>query len=492
MFEVVSLRNIHTLEGVRFVLEMVKPITPFGYNFLRGILPFSNEELLSKELHLLSQFVLICNEQKKSVDEIFVLMQHFKDIHGSLSHGRTLSEVELFEIKVFLVIYEQLLEVWYRLESEYSLAEIKLVPLTEPLNIVDPTKERGMSFYISADFNSALTDIRARKNAIENAQGFCAAENMEWLSLAAKEEEEELYARKHITLSLKRYFSEMIEVIEKLARIDLLFQKALLAISFNCVRPEFSENGGLMVSEMTNPHIDSILTKDGRKFVPVCVELKGGVTVITGANMGGKSVVLQTLFLNIALFKLGFYVFCQKAQLPFVEEAFLISGDNSAAKSGLSEFGGQVMALNSVIKAVQEKSCFVAIDELAGGTNPREGAALVLAAAKFFNSMKSVTVITTHFDVAFDIDISRYQVVGLKNSSANLVVHTESPLHAIAKAMDYRLERVDNNAMPPKDALNICKMLGLDNTLLSMFENISAHYIAIPVFNDIGRGKPNA
>ena len=39
-------------------------------------------------------------------------------------------------------------------------------------------------------------------------------------------------------------------------------------------------------------------------------------------------------------------------------------------------------------------------------------------------------------------------------------------INIIQKYMDYRLQRVDNAAQIPKDALNIAKMLGIDNSII--------------------------
>ena len=41
-----------------------------------------------------------------------------------------------------------------------------------------------------------------------------------------------------------------------------------------------------------------------------------GVTVLTGANMGGKSVALRTIFLNLYLAQCGFYPYGEKVCFP--------------------------------------------------------------------------------------------------------------------------------------------------------------------------------
>lgn len=43
-----------------------------------------------------------------------------------------------------------------------------------------------------------------------------------------------------------------------------------------------------------------------KTYTPIGIELGEGVTIITGANMGGKSVALKTITENLLLFHMGF------------------------------------------------------------------------------------------------------------------------------------------------------------------------------------------
>ena len=67
---------------------------------------------------------------------------------------------------------------------------------------------------------------------------------------------------------------------------------------------------------MINPEIVDLLEKQNRKFVPVSITLDQGATVITGANMGGKSVSMKTVALNALLLQSGFLVCAKSAKMP--------------------------------------------------------------------------------------------------------------------------------------------------------------------------------
>ncbi|WP_443110748.1 hypothetical protein [Caloramator sp. mosi_1] len=53
------------------------------------------------------------------------------------------------------------------------------------------------------------------------------------------------------------------------------------------------------------------------------------------------------------------------------------------------------------------------LDEIARGTNPKEGRAILKAILSYFNTLNSVLVVTTHFD-GIDDAARHYEVVGLK------------------------------------------------------------------------------
>lgn len=59
---------------------------------------------------------------------------------------------------------------------------------------------------------------------------------------------------------------------------------------------------------MINIELREILEEQGKKYTGIDIELSQGATVITGANMGGKSVALNTITENILLFHMGFYL----------------------------------------------------------------------------------------------------------------------------------------------------------------------------------------
>ena len=217
--------------------------------------------------------------------------------------------------------------------------------------------------------------------------------------------------------------------------------------------------------EAFNPEIKEILEKDKKLFTPVSIDLNAGTTIITGANMGGKSVTLKTIVLNLLLGQMGFFVFAKEAQFPILSFIHFVSDDMQSVSKGLSTFGAEIIKLKEVIECVKREDGFIALDEFARGTNPKEGYFLVKSLAKYLTKINSVSLISTHYDGVVEDNMEHYQVMGLKNVDFNDLKYkiNENKTHSveiIQEHMDYKLEKVSKENKVPKDALNIALLLG--------------------------------
>ena len=261
--------------------------------------------------------------------------------------------------------------------------------------------------------------------------------------------------------------------------------QARLAAELGGVIPEIAENGGrIRYSGMFDPKLRALLREQGGDFTPVSLELDLGPTVITGANMGGKSVAVRAAALNAYLAVCGMPVFAQSLTLPHIPDMFLLAEDAEDARGGLSSFGGEMIRFDGILKEIAKKpGALVLIDEFARGTNPHEGAALVRAAVRYFNEKKTAfALITTHFDDVACLAPVHYQVMGLRRADEEELTRalsaagtagegktggTDPRRRLLAKYMDYGLFRADGASNPPRDALKICRALRISDEFMS-------------------------
>lgn len=150
----------------------------------------------------------------------------------------------------------------------------------------------------------------------------------------------------------------------------------------------------------------------------------------------------------------------------------ILIGDSQSVERGLSSFGSEMEELKEILDRGQDRSLFL-IDEIASGTNPVEGLALTKSLIDYLKVRPYISLITTHFDaVTEENDVTNMQVRGLADADFRKLdselhrANRRERINIISKYMDYRLYTVTENREIPKDALNIAKMLGLNEEII--------------------------
>lgn len=467
-------RQLLADSGYDWVMARTETASPLGHALLRTPVWYGPEagEALLEERSRVAGLLRLLEEGSRLPDTITHILYEFRDIRGSLRRpsGIPMDEVELFEIKHFLLRVEELWEACGELPA--PLRE-ELTPMREELDLLDPGGRRLPAFSMENTFSPELEEIRRKKAEVEQVLRTAKGENREPLlarrrELVIREDRAELEARKRLTTALLRKKERFNQASESVGRLDLALAKARLARRFGCCRPEVSEVR-VEAQEMIHPEVAAHLAERDGEFVPVSLTLERGTTVITGANMGGKSVTVRSLTLNLLLAQTGFYVFARAFSAPLFDSMALICADGQSPERGLSSFGAEVAALDGVLRREREKFFFVALDEFARGTNPREGAALARALAEYLDSRNCVAVMTTHYDGVSDAAGRHYRVAGLSGLESAEPEKGEHPLERLSRLMDYSLIEVRPGEPCPRDALRVCRLLNLDPELTALF-----------------------
>jgi DNA mismatch repair ATPase MutS len=217
---------------------------------------------------------------------------------------------------------------------------------------------------------------------------------------------------------------------------------------------------------MFNPEIKNNLEKENEEYQKIDFLCEEGVTLITGANMTGKTVILKTLALIQNMMQYGFYVPAEYASLPITDEIFMLSGDLQSIQSGLSSFAAEILFVNKIYKhSKTNKKSLILMDELARNTNPHEGKAIVKAMISLLKNKNSFSIITSHYEGvnSYEKNIKNYRVKGLKKDKTTEI--TGSYKH-IAKFIDYSLVEFKQGEKIPEEALTIAKILDIDEDII--------------------------
>jgi DNA mismatch repair ATPase MutS len=257
--------------------------------------------------------------------------------------------------------------------------------------------------------------------------------------------------------------------MDALGRLDLLLAKAALARELGGVKPKITDRA-LSFTDMVHPAIDHRLKTQGEAFTPLSIALSPGAAVLMGANMGGKSVCLKTLALNVYLTHCGLFPFARAAQVPFFDQLCLVRGEGEDGREGLSSFGGELMAADAAARAVQAGFCLVLFDEFARGTNPAEAVKLQQGALSYFGASGSVCLFVTHYAPVAARAARRYLVRGIRDldlsEGRRMIAAGADKLSVLRRFMDYGVEEITDAAVPQK-ALAVAELLEVEEGLLS-------------------------
>ena len=470
-------RELQENSGLRWVLEHLTPMSPFGQAAARALHWYGpgQESELELELDNVALALELWNAEgatAAALRGVTRCLPLFHDIRGSFDRDpdSPFDLVELFELKHFLVLLEQLMQA-YELLPHFS--GLSFSPIGAELDLMDPDGRRLPAFSIVDAYHQGLGPLRAEKSALEKA--IRAAEEPEKPALlerrrilAVQEDQLELEVRAELTRKLMAGREGFLSNMDALGHLDLLLAKAKLARQYHCIRPTLSFDGSISLTGLSHPQVAQELAERDEMFTVQDLDLSGGCTVITGANMGGKTVSLRAVVLSLLLFQCGYFVFAESARLPVFHQVALILADSGPGAGGLSSFGREVHLLDKLLRQAAEGRFFLALDEFARGTNPQEGAALARALVRYLGSLDCVALMTTHYDGVSDAAGAQYQVAGLVRELDG--DEDDDPRRRIARRMDYRLISTPPGAPCPRDALRVCRLLNLAPELTELFQ----------------------
>lgn len=424
---------------------------------------------IEKELQDVEDMLSFISRQ--DLDAVFEAIKRklsqLRDISGTitrLSRQTILDDIELFELKHFLLLSEEITGLL--VQSNIDVVSLPNIRLS--LNILDPQNRRLPNFYIYDAYSKELAVLRKQlKEALQKLEKI-SSEHSELIkeqegivdSLYQQSVEEEDKIRTQLSGQLYNHWETILDALQAVSRLDVLMAKAGQVQKMDLTRP-YPAEVVTVYKGIFNPQLKHLLESQGKEFQSVDITLQKCPCVITGANMSGKTVLLKTVQLAQYLFQFGFFVPATEATICVVDDILICMEDEQNALKGLSSFAAEMLAIDNMVKTISAgKNVLILIDELARTTNPIEGGAIVNGMLDFLNEHKAQSIITTHYS-GIMAACKKLRVKGFLEGKVQGTLTKEN----IGDYIDYSLEEdADDNV--PMEAFRVASILGIDNDLL--------------------------
>jgi DNA mismatch repair protein MutS len=224
----------------------------------------------------------------------------------------------------------------------------------------------------------------------------------------------------------------LMQTAEVLATLDVLASLAELADERNYCRPELADEPVLSIEEGRHPVLDQTLPPG--TFVPNGVVMgpeDGFFLLVTGPNMGGKSVYLRQTALLALLAQMGGFVPARQAKIGLVDRIFTRVGASDELSRAQSTFMVEMTEAANILNNATPRS-LVILDEIGRGTSTYDGVSLAWGITEYLHdNIGCRTLFATHYHELAQL---AERLPGLRN--CNVLVHEESDgiifLHKIA------------------------------------------------------------
>jgi len=215
--------------------------------------------------------------------------------------------------------------------------------------------------------------------------------------------------------------SEIYQLAQMVAKIDVASALALVAQTYNYVRPIVDDSVAFEIRAGRHPVVEQALKKEGAKafITNDCKlnendEINSKLWLITGPNMAGKSTFLRGNALIAIMAHIGSFVPADYAHIGVIDKLFSRVGSGDDLAQGRSTFMVEMQELAGILNNAGERS-FIILDEIGRGTSTYDGMSIAWSAIEYLHDVnKSRVLVSTHY----------HELTELANKLNQLSLHT--------------------------------------------------------------------
>lgn len=313
-----------------------------------------------------------------------------------------------------------------------------------------------------------------RKQTLANAERYITEElkNLERKILSAEERIlrielsifEEIKKTLCCALDLLRHFAKTT------AKVDCYYSLAVAAQYHNLVCPVLLPEGGpLVIENGRHPIVEQAIPAGS--FVPNNLYLGGDgpqIMLITGPNMGGKSVFLKQAALIIIMAQMGSFVPASAAQIAITDKILTRIGAQDALSQGRSTFMVEMKETADILACATPHS-LILLDEVGRGTSTFDGISIAWALAEFLHKGQgngTKVLFATHYFELTELEgkypkIKNYHVAAseYKTADGDIKLNFLFKIEEGAADKSYGIHVAELAGLPPSCILRARKIL---------------------------------
>jgi len=259
-------------------------------------------------------------------------------------------------------------------------------------------------------------------------------------ALAGEIKRLELNSKQKIARELSEFKPKLGELMKKIYELDFTIALGKFGLRYNLTAPAISGKNCVAFKKAKNLRLFSFLEEDKIEAVDYVIgssslfpEFKENASLITGANSGGKTTLLELIAQAVILGMCGLGAPAEKAELGMIEELYFFR------KKQRSDAGAFETLLRNFEKITSsKKSKLILADEIEAVTEPGAAAKILAALVEFFKEKNSLIVIVTHLGEDVKKHFSAVRVDGIEakglDEEFRLIVSRNPALNMLAKS----------------------------------------------------------